>query len=298
MSFLFRRLSRSGKKGRSVSLPLPTTTTHDVINNNNDSGDDAYERRIDELGRLLSEQGRCLDELTISNRRISNENAQLRDKLTTQHSASSSLSNRTPLKNILNNNKSDESKLVSKLKEENKLLHQQSELLAAELRDANTSLSNRDETVSSLGKELSTCLETARKLLAEKRTRDIDLFQKTKQFELANTNLKRATDQQSDTAQRLESCLLERTQLNEEVSDLSTQMNTLVLKVDKQANEIESQKNELKKYADKICEADLAVKTAKVSRIVHMIWFCNSTTIANPPTSHSSLYHACVNCWN
>lgn len=281
MSF-FRRLSRrSSKKGRSVSLPLPITTTHNVINNDGEEETNAYEHRIDELGQLLSEQGRCLDELTSSNRRISNENSDLRQRLAIQHSAPMPSSTRTPLKNILNNNKSDESKLVSKLKEENKLLNQQSELLAAELRDANTSLSNRDETVSSLGKELSTCLETARKLLVEKRTRDIDLFQKTKQLELANTNLKRATDQQSDTSQRLESCLLERTQLNEEVSDLSTQLNTLASKVDKQANEIESKKNELKKDADKSCVADLAVKTAKVSRsvtsvyLVHMIWFCN-----------------------
>ena len=266
MSFIFQRLSRrsSSKKGRSVSLPLPTATTHNVINNNDNDCDNAYEQRIDELGRLLSEQGRCLDELTTSNRRISDENAQLRGRLATQHSAPSmSNSTRTPLKNILNNHKSDESKLVSKLKEENKLLNQQSELLAAELRDANLSLSNRDETVSTLGKELSSCLETARKLLSEKRTRDIDLFQKTKELELANTNLKRATDQQSDTAQRLESCLLERTQLNEEVSDLSTQLTTLSSKVDKQANEIEPKKKELEKAAKKSCEADLAVKTGK-----------------------------------
>ena len=268
MSF-FRRLSRrSSKKGRSVSLPLPITTTHNVINNDGEEETNAYEHRIDELGQLLSEQGRCLDELTTSNRRISNENSELRQRLATQHSAPSTSSTRTPLKNILNNNKSDESKLVSKLKEENKLLHQQSELLAAELRDANTSLSNRDETVASLGKELSTCLETARKLLAEKRTRDIDLFQKTKQLELAETNLKRSTDQQSDTAQRLESCLLERTQLNEEVSDLSTQLTTLALKVNKQANEIESEKNELKLAAEKICEADLAVKTGKSALVL------------------------------
>ena len=64
---------------------------------------------------------------------------------------------------------------------------------------------------------------------------------------------------------------------------MSTQMNTLVLKVNKQKDEIVSKNNELKKDADKICVADLAVKTAKVSRsvtsvyLVHMIWFCNST---------------------
>lgn len=112
MSFLFRRLSRSGKKGRSVSLPLPTATTHNVVNN--DGGDDinVYESRIEELGQLLSEQGRCLDELTTSNRRISNENSQLRGRLATQHSVPSTSSNRTPLKNILNNTRSDESKLV------------------------------------------------------------------------------------------------------------------------------------------------------------------------------------------
>jgi len=114
MSFLFRRLSRrsSKAKGRSVSLPLPIATTHDLIISN-DGGEDnnVYEHRIDELGQLLSEQGRCLDELTSSNRRISNENASLRERLATHHSVQSSSSTRTPLKNILNNNKSDESKL-------------------------------------------------------------------------------------------------------------------------------------------------------------------------------------------
>jgi len=81
---------------------------------NNDGGDDinVYESRIEELGQLLSEQGRCLDELTTSNRRISNENSQLRGRLATQHSVPSTSSNRTPLKNILNNTRSDESKLV------------------------------------------------------------------------------------------------------------------------------------------------------------------------------------------
>lgn len=186
------------------------------------------------------------------------------------------------------------------MKEENKLLHQQSELLAAELRDANSSLSNRDETVSSLGKELSTCLETARKLLVEKRTRDIDLFQKTKQLELVETNLKRATDQQSETAQRLESCLLERTQLNEEVSDLSTQLNTLASKVDKQTNEIESKKNELEKADNKIFEADLAVKTAKVRVCAELNWaygFADPLTNANPLLP-SLLYMLVTIVWN
>jgi len=154
--------------------------------------------------------------------------------------------------------------------------------------------------VSSLGKELSTCLETARKLLVEKRTRDIDLFQKTKQLELVETNLKRATDQQSETAQRLESCLLERTQLNEEVSDLSTQLNTLASKVDKQTNEIESKKNELEKADNKIFEADLAVKTAKVRVCAELNWaygFADPLTNANPLLP-SLLYMLVTIVWN
>ena len=122
----------------------------------------------------MAEQGRALDELTNRSRRLSTENSMLRDRLavgvsakpTVPPSSSSSQTARIPLKNIINSksNKDDDStrQLVQKLKSENSLLSEQSELLANELADANAGIVERDASIASLGKELSTCLEKAR----------------------------------------------------------------------------------------------------------------------------------------
>ena len=187
MSFL-RRLSlrRRSKNKRSESWPSANNATNDEPSINVPQPDqvapehtthttviDVYEDRIEELGQLMAEQGRALDELTNRSRRLSTENSMLRDRLAvgvsakpTHPSSYSSQTARIPLKNIINSksNKDDDStrQLVQKLKSENSLLSEQSELLANELADANAGIVERDASIASLGKELSTCLEKAR----------------------------------------------------------------------------------------------------------------------------------------
>ena len=185
MSFL-RRLSlrRRSRNKRNESWP-PTTNDEPSINvqqpdqvapanTTHTTVVDVYEDRIEELGQLMAEQGRALDELTNRSRRLSTENSMLRDRLavgvsakpTVPPSSSSSQTARIPLKNIINSksNKDDDStrQLVQNLKSENSLLSEQSKLLANELADANAGIAERDASISSLGKELSTCLEKAR----------------------------------------------------------------------------------------------------------------------------------------
>ena len=144
---------------------------------------DAYECRIEELGQLMQEQGRCLDELTDRSRRLSTENIMLRERLSSgienlvskpnHHSSYPDSVDKSPLQNITNNNpkknsigsaftSDEDAKLVQKCGDQNDLLLQQSDLLAKELMDANERIAERDASIALLGKELSACLEKAR----------------------------------------------------------------------------------------------------------------------------------------
>lgn len=139
---------------------------------------DVYEDRIDELGQLMAEQGRCLDELTTRSRRLSSENNMLRERLSSAASGvvvkqssprgSFSLPARSPLKHIIRNSQRSSNddattkQVVKKLNDENSLLIQQAELLANELTDANSQLAERDKSLASLETKLSSSLEKAR----------------------------------------------------------------------------------------------------------------------------------------
>ena len=180
MSF-FRRLSshRRSRKGRVDSCPpvIQLLPANDPANDDDDvvAGVECYpvhlivagyERQIQDLGQLLSEKGRALDEHNKRSRRLSDENSILRDRLASMAAAKPlQSSSPPPLKNIINS-RSSESKddtNTKQLSEEEKDLHiQQSELLANELADANKCLAERDKTIGNLGKDLSTCLDKAR----------------------------------------------------------------------------------------------------------------------------------------
>jgi hypothetical protein len=132
---------------------------------------DVYEDRIEELGELMAEQGRCLDEVTSRSRRLSTENNMLRERLTTSMASepvSSVSPARSPLKSVINSTqrkRKDENNTkdaVLRFKEENSLLIQQADLLANELTESNRLLAERDASLVSLGKELSSCLEKTR----------------------------------------------------------------------------------------------------------------------------------------
>ena len=173
MSF-FRRLSshRRSRKGRADSCP--PAVLHLPPNDAANDDDDVvagYERQIQDLGQLLSEQGRALDEHNNRSRRLSDENSILRDRLASTAAKPLQSSppplRTTPLKNIINSRSASKDdanmkQLIQRKKEETDLLIQQSELLANELADANKCLAERDETIGNLGKDLSTCLDKAR----------------------------------------------------------------------------------------------------------------------------------------
>lgn len=138
---------------------------------------DVYEDRIDELGQLMAEQGRCLDELTTRSRRLSSENNMLRERLSSSESVLVKQSSprgsflfptRSPLKHIIKNSQRSSSddattrQVVQKLNDDNSLLIQQAELLANELTEANGQLAERDESLATLETKLSSSLEKAR----------------------------------------------------------------------------------------------------------------------------------------
>eukprot|EP00956_Cyclotella_meneghiniana_P045502 scaffold371945_cov113-Cyclotella_meneghiniana.AAC.1 len=135
---------------------------------------DAYELRIEELGQLMVEQGRQLDEMSDRSKQLASENIMLREKV----SSGLMLENlqprnetKSPLKSIINQRKvsaNDQAKLAQKYKDENSLLQQQSELLVQELEHANNQISNLDLTVASLEKEIKTNWEQCQKLTTEK----------------------------------------------------------------------------------------------------------------------------------
>ena len=139
---------------------------------------DVYEDRIDELGQLMAEQGRCLDELTARSRRLSSENSMLRDRLSSSANSvafkqssprgSFSLPGRSPLKHIIqssqrsSNDDTTTKRVLQQLNDDNSLLIHQAELLANELTAANRQLVEREESLASLETKLSSSLEKSR----------------------------------------------------------------------------------------------------------------------------------------
>ncbi len=138
---------------------------------------DVYEDRIDELGQLMAEQGRCLDELTARSRRLSSENSMLRERLSSANSVavkqssprgSFSLPGRSPLKHIIRSSQRSSNddittkRVVQQLNDDNSLLIQQAELLTNELTEANRQLVEREDSLASLETKLSSSLEKSR----------------------------------------------------------------------------------------------------------------------------------------
>ena len=169
MSF-FRRLSshRRSRKGRVDSCPpaILHLPPNDASANDDDDVVAGYERQIQDLGQLLSEKGRALDEHNKRSRRLSDENSILRDRLASMAVAKPlQSSSPPPFENIIDSGSSaskGDANTKQLSEEEKDLLIQQSELLANELADANKCLAERDETIGNLGKELSKCLDKAR----------------------------------------------------------------------------------------------------------------------------------------
>ena len=140
----------------------PNNTKNDLI--------DVYEHRIEELGQLMVEQARHLDEMSSRSRRLSSENVLLREKLSSgfeKFVRPIQSDSKSPLKAMINHQKKlsadDYVKKIQQYKEENTLLHQQADLLVQELTHANSRISELDITVESLEKDVKAHWENARK---------------------------------------------------------------------------------------------------------------------------------------
>lgn len=118
---------------------------------------------LEEIGNLLQEQGRCLDELTTRSNNLASENILLRERISSSIDNKSSR-RREPLSSIINNKKRMNDEAFQKIKDENDMLLQQADMLAKELNDAHSSIAERDSSIASLSNELSGLLEKARTL--------------------------------------------------------------------------------------------------------------------------------------
>ena len=213
---------------------------------------DVYEDRIEELGELMAEQGRCLDEVTNRSRRLSNENNMLREKLSNSMASkpgSSASPAMSPLKNVINiahRRGKDENTIrgdVMRFKEENSLLIQQADLLTNELTESNGLIACRDASLASLGKELSKCLEKARSrkirdqifrsipdfsltiicsrsVMMEKKAWKESEQLKVKELEALHASVKRSSTLRCEISQRL----AERNELEADVADMGSQV--------------------------------------------------------------------------
>lgn len=139
---------------------------------------DVNETRIEELGELMEIQGHYLDELSNQSRRLSSENAMLREKLSQgiENLATKPKRSNSPTKSVLRSIvlnhqkknlppatlKEEHEKVVQTFRDENELLLQQSDLLAKELASANDQIAVMDESIVTLGNELESCLQKAR----------------------------------------------------------------------------------------------------------------------------------------
>ena len=120
---------------------------------------------LEEIGHLLQEQGRFLDELTNRSNNLASENHLLRERISSGiDSVSKSSRRRDPLSSIINNKKRMGDDVIQKVKDENDVLLQQADMLAKELNDAHSSIAERDSSIASLSNELSGLLEKARTL--------------------------------------------------------------------------------------------------------------------------------------
>ena len=148
----FRRSRRSNIAQENIVEDQPSTAEHGIPPDT-----------LEEIGHLLQEQGRYLDELTTRSNNLASENILLRERISSGIDSVSKSSRRQPLSSIINN-KSGGDDAFQKIKDENDMLLQQADMLAKELNDAHSSIAERDSSIASLSNELSGLLEKARTL--------------------------------------------------------------------------------------------------------------------------------------
>ena len=273
---LFRRLRRKAKKARGPPSHGENAATKDVdplreepiIHENSVSYEEpelanaaynSYDDRIEEMGELMSEQGRCLDEVTEQARRLSTENSMLRERLSTSMVVSK------PPPTRKRDEKSFTNDAVHKIKEENSLLSQQADLLSNELLESNRLLAERDTNLATLRNEFSSCLEKARSLMLEKKAWKVNEIQQLKEVEALKDSVERSSTLKLEIAQYQ----AERHELNAEIGDMGMQMSYMTKTMEKQAHELVSMRGELDKATSELRNSEQAINLTKQESIVN-----------------------------
>jgi uncharacterized coiled-coil DUF342 family protein len=160
-----RRITWPFRRSRRSNITQETIGENEPYLDDSVSHGTPPDSTLEELGLLLREQGRCLDELTSRSRTLAAENIVLRERISSGiDGVSKSRSRRDPLSSIINKKNAQGDDMLRKFKDENEMLLQQADLLAKELNDANASIAERDASIASLGHELKGILEKARTL--------------------------------------------------------------------------------------------------------------------------------------
>lgn len=272
---LFRRLRRKANKARG-------RPGHGSDEPDHSHTIDSYDARIEEMGELMSEQGRCLDEVTEQARMMSTENSMLRERLSTSMVVSKPPpTSKRDEKGITNN-------IVHKIKEENSLLSQQADLLSNELLESNRFLAERDSNLATLRNEFSSCLEKARSLMLEKKAWKTNEIQQLSEMKA----LKDRIEQSSALKYEIAQYQAERLELNSEIGDMGTQISYLASTMEKQANELVSGRGELEKVTSELRSSEQVINLAKQeSKINHDVSLAQQDQLRHAKVKNEQLDH-------
>lgn len=191
---------------------------------------------LEDLGFLLQEQGRCLDELTNRSRGLSAENILLRERISSGiDSVVTKSSQRDSLLSMMmsgGKKRVEGDDILKKFKEENEMLLQQADLLANELNMANASIAERDTSIASLGRELLGLVEKTRRLMVEKKAWKADTLEKVVEIESLQIREKQSNSLRCELSATVK-------QLQSEVESTRADAEMLVSLTSRSSSEIE-----------------------------------------------------------
>ena len=105
--------------------------------------------------------------------------------------------------------------------------------------------------------------------MIEKRTWKTDTFQKTKDNEYLENQVKKANTQRSEISQQLECEVAIRSELETEVTDLTTQLSSLASKCEVQATELLEKNKALEDAETRTSDAERVANSAKQEARLH-----------------------------
>eukprot|EP01082_Thalassiosira_pseudonana_P002209 g2084.t1 g2084 contig11:688919-690073(+) len=277
MSFFANCKPKSRRKPSSDNVPVSSEA--EMAPPPPSPSSDVNETRIEELGELMEIQGHYLDELSNQSRRLSSENAMLREKLSQgiENLATKPKRSNSPTKSVLRSIvlnhqkknlppatlKEEHEKVVQTFRDENELLLQQSDLLAKELASANDQIAVMDESIVTLGNELESCLQKARVLTLEKNALRNEVKLKNNEIESLKSDVRKMNTMRSDLSSKANHLLAERKELEAEVLALTLQITRSVSQSQDFQLQLTSKQSELDKLVEKCHQLERDVHTTK-----------------------------------